>query len=143
MPDNPDQQSALPYVCEATEFGEVENLPIGQVLVGGQLIINPILTGSDYVTVSLKGNELRLRAGHYVGVIPINTDVVLRVRPRVPIHSLSRLLRISEYMPADVPELTRQYAESDEALPSILEILAEAFVDAAEQVVSEGLLQEY
>jgi len=138
-----DNTSVGPYICDAREYGDVENLPIDKILVGGQLLIHPALTGSDYLTVSLKGNQLQVRAGHYVGLLPINRDVVVRVRPRVTITSLSRILRISGYVPAEVPALTRDYPENEEGLPSILGVLAEAFVGAAEQVVQQGLLQEY
>lgn len=91
----------------------------------------------------MKGNQLQLRAGHYVGLLPINNAVVVRVRPRVSINSLSRVLRISGYVPAEVPSLTRNYPEDQEGLPSILGVLAEAFVSAVEEVVQKGLLQEY
>src|SRR5438105_4267605 len=68
----------------AEEYGVVQ-LPLAQVLEGDQLRLYPEVTAKGYFSVAANGAQLLLRAGHHIGLIPINDRVAIDVRPRIPL----------------------------------------------------------
>src|SRR5689334_13106941 len=70
-----------------------------ELVVGGRLQIYDEVVGKGYFSVYARKDQLIFQAGNYVGLIPINERIAIDVRPRVPIRSLERLLRIAGAQP--------------------------------------------
>ena len=79
-------------VVECAEYEHIEIDPELWLGEGHETKFNSEIDGRDILRANFKRGILRLQATSYVGVIPLNEHVVLRVRPRVPIASLIRMV---------------------------------------------------
>lgn len=129
-------------VYVAREHGQVQ-IPMTDLLVGDQLDVYPEVIKRDYFTLARQGNRLILRAGGYLGLIPINDRIVVDVRPKVPIRNLERVFDYARGTPIPLLPHLRLYARHDEPAPSLLDLLTDALLDAVEEVGARGLHREY
>lgn len=131
-------------VFEVEEQGFLE-VPLSKLSSAGRLDLYPEVLGSDYFRLSLRQGYLALQAGGYVGLIPINDRVAIDVRPRVPIGNLDRLLQVTAYRPAALPPelVTRPYGTRLPSLPSLLDALTSALINALMPVEQDGLYRTY
>lgn len=89
---NDDTRRVTVFPCE--EYGHVDVDPSLLLDADGQsLNISEDVEGRDAYRVGFSKGRLRLTASSYVGVIPLNEQVVLKVRPRVPIANLTRMVQ--------------------------------------------------
>jgi 5-methylcytosine-specific restriction enzyme subunit McrC len=87
----------------------------------GSLDISPAVQNLNAFTIDFKGNELRLMAGGFVGILPINNRLVLRITPRTPIANLTRMVERSGYQALPIDAL-RTYAASTSISEWLLDI---------------------
>jgi 5-methylcytosine-specific restriction enzyme subunit McrC len=126
--------------CDA--YGLID-LPLEQVLdASGRLDLNPDIETGDYFAVSMRKGQLRLRAGGYIGVIPLNDRIVVHVRPRVPMSNLTRVVNLSGYPPTILTSM-RGYDTVDEWNESLLDVYAAQLIRHVEVLTLSGLLREY
>lgn len=131
-----------PIVYNVEEYAPAE-VPLSDLLDdSGRLQLNPDVEAKGYFTVQLVKGRVRLQAGGYVGLIPLNERVVIDVVPRAPVANLSRLLRVSRYMPQFLLS-ERRYERDHEWNESLLDLYAGTLVKRVEIIASSGLLQEY
>lgn len=131
-----------PRVIPCEEQGPVE-IPLEDVLEpSGRVRLNPQIQRGDFFAVSLKAGKLSLRARGYIGYIPLTQDIVVHVRPRVPISNLTRLVNLSGTPPTPLTSI-RSYATTEEWTDSLLDIYAAALIDRVETILTAGLMREY
>jgi 5-methylcytosine-specific restriction enzyme subunit McrC len=122
---------------------ETVKVPIGNLLVDGELDLYPDIVAHNWFDISLKRDELVVRAGGFIGLIPLNDRVTLNVRPRVPIHNLGRMLEVSKRSPVAIARYMRDYEVDPHFQPELLDLLADAFLDQIAPIESLGLHREY
>ena len=106
----------------------------------GDLNIYDDVVGQNFFQVSLKRSSLVLRAGSYVGLIPLNESVFIEVQPRIPVTNLEHVLLFSEsYSPAVLRLRERGYATTSTQTPSLLDMLVLRFLSLLDLVHYEGL----
>jgi 5-methylcytosine-specific restriction enzyme subunit McrC len=108
----------------------------------GKLRLNPEIEDGDYFAVSLRRGVISLRARGYIGLIPLSDNVVVDVRPRVPVRNLARVIHLSGDPPTVLTSL-RSYATAPEWSDSLLDVYARALAGFVEVIASSGLLREY
>ena len=108
----------------------------------GTLDINPAVQKLNAFTIDFKGNELRLMAGGFVGIVPINNRLVLRITPRTPIVNLTRMVERSGYQALAIDAL-RTYAPSTSISEWLLDIYADALIRHCTEIVNGGLYRSY
>lgn len=119
-------------------------IPAERLLTGGRLNLGSAVEQKrGLFNTKLTSAGLRLQALGYVGVIPINDEVVIEVVPRVPVGNLSRLMEISGKVPEPLIGVTRRYAQAGTIYPSLVAMYAEALSRALDRVHAQGLLREY
>lgn len=135
---------ALPQrrVLTCREWEELR-IDSNELVVGRHLQIYDDISGSKYLRAKISGDSVVFSTTHYVGHIPLNDRLALDVIPRFSISNLTRLLRLADQSPIPLERYVRSYMASHEALPSIFDDLAAAFVAAVANVVNEGLLTIY
>ena len=139
-PKQPRRPAPRVVGCEA--YGPVE-IPLEEVLESsGRLRLNPDIENGDYFAVTLKSGSLTLRARGFVGYIPLNDDLVVYVRPRVPVSNLARLVTLSGEPPTALTSL-RSYAPAEEWSDSLLDIYTGTLIGHVETIFSSGLMREY
>ena len=142
LPDtNPDNKRRR-KVFVATEH-EVTDVPLADVYHDGYLDLYPQVKGRDFFKVYSKQDRLLFQAGSYIGLIPVNDRVVLDVRSRVPVGNLERILRIAEHTPFSLSPHLREYESHEERAPSLIDLLAESFIDVIKEIEFYGLHREY
>lgn len=130
-------------VCDAVEHGLVQGLPLNELLVDGKLDVFADIVGSRYLQLSLRGNDLRIIASRYVGIIPLNERVAVRVSPKTPLPNLLRMLAIASHQPHHLQVHLRGYSISNHQLPGILDALLASFLHSTGAVLVRGLLHRY
>lgn len=131
-----------PRVVSCEAYGPVK-VPLSDVLdPSGWLSLNPEIERGGYFTITLTRGEMILRAGGYVGLIPLNDRIVVHVQPRVPVSNLTRVISLSGY-PLTFLTSLRSYDTSDQWNDSLLDVYAEQLIRHVEAITVSGLLREY
>jgi 5-methylcytosine-specific restriction enzyme subunit McrC len=126
--------------CE--EYGAIQ-IPFRDLLgPTGTLRLNPEVEKGDFFNVSMSRGRLTLSARNYVGYIPLNENVVVYVRPRVPVANLTAVAELAG-MPHVMFSSLRDYSLAATWSDSFLDVYASALADHLEYIVISGLLREY
>lgn len=119
-------------------------IPAERLLVGDRLNLGEAVEQKGGLfNTRLTSTGLRLQALGYIGVIPINDQLVIEVVPRVPVRNLSRLMEVSGKVPEPLIGVTRRYAQAGTIYPSLVAMYAEALSRALDTVHTHGLLRDY
>jgi 5-methylcytosine-specific restriction enzyme subunit McrC len=135
-------QPAPVVVKECVEYEHVDIDPELWLGSGHEAIFNSELGGKDVLRVNFSKGRLRLQATSFVGVIPINDRVILRVKPRVPLSNLTRMVIETGH---EVLALSafRDYASRGTADDWAMDLYADALLDYLDAVLDQGLLRAY
>lgn len=94
----------------------------------------------NFFRLFLKANKLTFQAAGFLGLIPINDNVAIEVRARVPVDNLERLLMLTpQYAPEILRGRLRNFGLNSVTIPSLLDLLAVRLLDAVNEVRAEGL----
>lgn len=137
--------SSTPAAVTIVECVEYETIEVDARLwlsEGFRTEFNSEINGRDILRATVKNGALRLQATSYVGVIPLNDRVVVRVRPRVPIANLTRMVVETGH---EVLALSafREYAGRGSADDWAMDLYTGALLDHLETLSEFGLLRAY
>ena len=124
---------------------EYENITLDSELwldSAHRLVLNSEVDGRDILRANFHRGFLRLQATSYVGVIPLNERVVVRVKPRVPIANLTRMVIETghEVLPLSA---FREYSGRGTADDWAMDLYADALLDYIDGLLDAGLLRTY
>jgi 5-methylcytosine-specific restriction enzyme subunit McrC len=105
--------------------------------------LNSEIHGRDVLRANFKQGVLRLQATSYVGVIPLNERVIVRVRPRVPIANLTRMVIETGHEVLPLQALLREYSGRGTADDWTMDIYTDALLDRIDTILAGGLLRAY
>jgi 5-methylcytosine-specific restriction enzyme subunit McrC len=129
-------------VVECVEYDSIDvdaNLWLGE---GHQTIFNSEIEGRDVLRANFKDGVLRLQATSYVGVIPINEHLVVRVRPRVPIANLTRMVVDTGHSVLALSAF-RDYSGRGTADEWAMDIYTNALLGYVDELLDLGFLRAY
>jgi len=129
-------------VVEVAEYGFIDvpsDLWVGD---GHKAIFNTEIDNRDILRPSFVKGALRLQATSYVGVIPINDRVVVRVKPRVPLANLTRMVVDTGHGLTALTAL-REYSGQGSADDWAMDLYATALIDYVDGLLLEGLFRTY
>jgi len=109
---------------------------------GHKALFNTEIDNRDILRPSFVRGQLRLQATSFVGVIPINERVVVRVKPRVPLANLTRMVVDTGHSVMALKAL-RDYSGKGSADRWAMDIYADALIDYVAQILDEGLFRTY
>ncbi|KAB1159203.1 hypothetical protein F6X68_08935 [Micromonospora sp. AMSO12t] len=106
------------------------------------LVLNSEIDGRDILRANFRKGVLRLQATSYVGVIPLNDRVIVRVKPRVPIANLTRMVIETGH---DVLALSafREYSSRGTADDWAMDVYADALLDYLDELLDAGVMRSY
>lgn len=136
----------LPNGVVVVECAEYEHIDIDAGLwlsEGHETKFNSEIDGRDILRANFKKGVLRLQATSYVGVIPLNEHVVVRVKPRVPIANLTRMVVETGHDVLPLQALLREYSGRGTAGDWTMDIYTDALLDHIDAIVDAGLLRVY
>ena len=100
------------------------------------------IDGRDVLRASFQKGRLRVQATSYVGVIPLNDRVVVRVKPRVPIANLTRMVIETGHSVLPLAAF-REYAGRGTADDWTMDVYADALLDLVDALLDAGRLRAY
>lgn len=109
---------------------------------GHQTRFNSEIDGRDILRANFRRGALRLQATSYVGVIPINDRLVVRVKPRVPIANLTRMVIETGHSVLPLSAF-RDYSGRGTADDWAMDIYTDALLDYVDELLDAGLLRAY
>lgn len=130
------------HVADCVEYAHVDVDPALWFGDGNRAIFNSEIDDKDVLRVNFSGGILKLQATSFVGVIPINEQLVLRVRPRVPMKSLTRMVIETGHGVMALSAL-RGYAGQGTADDWAMERYAIALLDYLDELLDAGLMRAY
>lgn len=133
---------AAVHIAECVEYAQIDVDPALWFGDGNRAIFNSEIDGKDVLRVNFSRGVLRLQATSFVGVIPINERLVLRVRPRVPMKSLTRMVIETGHGVMALSAL-RDYAGHGQADDWAMERYTDALLDFLDELLDAGLLRTY
>lgn len=135
-------RTAPPQLIHCMEYEPV-CVPVRDLLgPDGHLALNPEIEKGDYFSASLRQGVLTLRAGGYVGYVPLTDQVIVRIKPRVPVENLTQLVEISG-LPKTSLSCVRDYELSGTWSSSFADLYAAALAGHIENIMVNGLLRDY
>jgi 5-methylcytosine-specific restriction enzyme subunit McrC len=135
-------EGSVAVVVECSEYGHIDvdaSLWLG---AAHQAIFNSEIEGRDILRATFSKGVLRLQATSYVGVIPLNDRVIVRVRPRVPIANLTRMVVDTEHSVLPLSAF-REYSGRGTADDWTMDLYADAILDEVDRLLDSGLLRAY
>lgn len=119
------------------------DVPIAELLDSqGRLTLHRDVDNGPYFAVSLKSSQLRLLARGFIGYVPLTDDLVVYIRPRVPVANLGRIAQVAGVSGATL-SVIRAYRTEAGWNESLTDIYATALADQVSAARSQGLLREY
>ncbi|MFD1827562.1 5-methylcytosine restriction system specificity protein McrC [Mumia zhuanghuii] len=129
-------------VVDCAEYDHVDIDASLWLSEGHETRFNSEIGGRDILRANFKKGVLRLQATSFVGVIPLNDRVVVRVKPRVPIANLTRM--VIETGHSVLPLSTfREYSGRGTADDWAMDIYTDALLDYVDKLLDAGLLRAY
>lgn len=129
-------------VKECVEYEHIDldtSLWLGQ---GHEAIFNSEIDGKDVLRANFTKGVLRLQATSFVGVIPLNDRVILRVKPRVPLSNLTRMVVETGHSVLALSAF-RDYGGRGTADDWAMDLYADALLDYVDGLLDQGLLRAY
>lgn len=126
--------------CEEYEHVDIDD----SLWVSDQhtIVLNSEIDGRDVLRASFRRGKLQLQATSYVGVIPLNDRVVLRVRPRVPLANLTRMVIATGHSVLPLRAF-REYAGRGTADDWAMDIYTDALLDHVDTILDLGMMRVY
>ena len=131
-----------PEIVECEEFGVI-GVGLEQLLIDGELAIDPRIADKGFLSISLVKGQVIFRADRHVGLIPVNRKLAVRVKPRAQISNLSRMIVRSGVPPNAIPGFSRGYLPRLESDLDAERTYLRSFITAVDLVVRRGLFKAY
>jgi len=130
-------------IIEAKERTEID-VDINHIVKNGnKLEIYPEIRNFFSIDYKPKSNTLILFSGKYVGLIPVNENLVIDIKPKFSISNINRMIITSgEYLQA-LTFFNRHYSESIKNSNVTLKFLIECFLREMRFLYESGILKEF
>ena len=129
-------------VYEVKEHEEI-GIPLERLIVGGEFALDERIEKKGYLTVAIAQGRLQLKTTRFVGLIPLNEGVAVKVIPKATIRNLSKMIVKSGTLPTVLEGFSRGYRPNFELSEKAVEIYHESLLSTARNIVSRGLMKGY
>jgi 5-methylcytosine-specific restriction enzyme subunit McrC len=137
------RSDSLPVeVFEVSEHTEID-IALDRLLVDGQIALDSRISRRGYLAVAISQGRLRLRSTRFVGLIPLNDTVGIRIKPRANIANLSQMIVRAGQIPAVVEDFLRGYKPLFERTDKAIELYYRSYLASLSRILKRGLLRRY
>ena len=126
-------------VIQIAEFDQHE-ISLDSVISDGILDVDD--TAQRFLNFRFSGRNLVISPTGFIGLIQLNTDIVVDVRPRID-ADIVRIFKISGTMPMMVGEVLRHYVSTGRLVPNLLEVYVHSLELAIRRVIERGLIRKF
>jgi 5-methylcytosine-specific restriction enzyme subunit McrC len=119
-------------------------IPISELLTDGKLDVLQDVQHKAYFNIKLDGNSIILKAGNFIGLIPLNERIAIHVKTKLPFNNLMRVLSIAnlDNQELDLRRYYDPYDPSDYKIDLFLHII-KAFAMELRNAQKYGFQKEY
>lgn len=128
---------------QAEERKEIDIAISEVVKEGGKLNILPNVKNYFSIDYKPKNDKLSLVAGGYIGLIPINGELAIEIKPKFSISNLTRIVAIAEDNFNTLNFFSKKYRETGDSSSVVFEFMAECLANELQTLEEEGLLKDY
>lgn len=129
-------------VIEVLEHQEID-IALERLVSGGELALDNRISQRGYLTVAIARGRLRFKSTRFVGLIPLNRDLAVRIKPAAGIANLSRMIVRAGSVPAVIEDFARGYKPLFEQSAQAIELHHASFLAAVDRIMRRGLLKHY
>lgn len=129
-------------IIEGEEFEPLQ-VGIGALMVDGQVALDPRIAERGYLNVALAKGQFVFRAGRYVGLIPINSKLSIRIRPRAEIANIAHMIVRSGIAPTAIVDFSRGYLPDFATGLNAEQAYYAPLIAGIERILSSGMLKSY
>jgi hypothetical protein len=129
-------------IVECEEFGALE-IGVSSLVIDGEIALDPRIIGRGYLNVSLVQGKVVFRADRYVGLIPVNGKIAIRVRPRALISNVGHMIVKSGVAPSAIPDFSRGYLPKFETGVNVEKIYFASLIGGIERILDAGMIKSY
>ena len=137
------QQASKKTILECSEFSSI-HVPVSEFYQanGNSLIVDSNF-GTDYYTLNYSKSSVKISALGKVGMIPLGNNIVLKVRPKVSIHSFNKMFqKAGGYYSSIISDAT--FADGAEFDPDYYRFrLEDILAYELKELLQNGLLKRY
>ncbi len=127
----------------AQERSEID-IDINLIVKNGKsLDIHPNVRNFFSIDYKPKSNSLILFSGKYIGVIPINKNLFIDIKPKFSIVNLTRIISLSGEYLHTLAFFNRDYCKNTENSNVIYRFLVESLITEMKTLYEEGMLKKY
>jgi 5-methylcytosine-specific restriction enzyme subunit McrC len=109
----------------------------------GRIELNSEAQKKGGISLRWVDRELHLQAGGVIGVIPLNDDVIIEVRTRVPVARVEEIVRRSGSTTFVSLSADRGFVSSDQESLVVEDLIADRFRAVLEELSFEGIYKTY
>ena len=145
MASDPAARQAVDVVREifALESRGSRELQLAQVMHEGRIRLFPHVEKKGLLFLQFKKNSVTVSAGPFIGLIPLNENVLIDVKPKMPVGNLARVVDISRLSLERIPSQKREYLLEKAESISALKFFASEFVESVRDAISSGVYKVY
>ncbi len=129
-------------IVTCKEFATSEVEPHRIVRVDGSVDVFKEIEKSGYLSFEVSSRGVQVRAGQFVGLIPVNSRLAIRVTPRIPLQNLTRMVTDLNLNLQALSAL-RYYGESPDLALWMTDVLTDAFIESVNGLREQGLERQY
>lgn len=129
-------------VIEVLEHQEID-IAIDRLVSGGELALDRRISQRGYLTVAIAHGRLRLKSTRFVGLIPLNRDLAVRIKPAASIANLTQMIVRAGSVPTVIEDFARGYKPLFEQSAQAIELHHTSFLAAVDRIMRRGLLKHY
>jgi 5-methylcytosine-specific restriction enzyme subunit McrC len=129
-------------IIDCEEFGALA-IGVGRLMVDGEIMLDPRIVDRGYLNVSLAKGQVVFRADRYVGLIPVNDRLSIRIRPRAAIRNIAQMIVRSGIAPAAIPDFSRGYLPKFETGVDAERIYCAPLISGVERILDRGMMKSY
>lgn len=129
-------------VIDCEEFGALQ-IGVNRLMVDGEIVLDPRIVDRGYLNVSLAKGQVVFRADRYVGLIPVNDHLSIRIRPRALIGNVAQMIVKSGIAPVAIPEFSRGYMPKFETGTESEKIYCIPLIGGVEKILKIGMMKSY
>ncbi|UWR76649.1 McrC family protein [Phaeobacter inhibens] len=118
-------------------------LDLDLFLQNGEIDVFPHVESRGLLFLNFRKSKVALSGGPYVGLIPLTPNIVVDVRPKLPVSNISRVLDVARASVDHLPGFSRFYLSEASDSSSVYSFLVRNLLSSLEPVFSNGLLKEF
>ena len=125
------------------EHGEAI-LPLEVIRADGTFDLYDDVQARFEIAYKRKTKRLVIRAGGWVGYLPLNEKYALQISTRVPVNNLEKIVLRSKDIAIDILQRhTRSYSRSVSKPRKVHDVIAEQFLNSLDLIWKQGLAKSY